>query len=365
MLYENEIFQGKGNIQFKTLIFNRCTALASAAFYIKNFNSFSLQNSTFKSNQAIFPNRSNIYAITQNGIGGVSVLECTKSNYLCELKLLNIVFINNSASLFAPTFFSKIPIVLDSSLIFRGNFDGLNVTNTIISYPFQITSKKLNNYTIVSGVAFRLEVEMVDSLKHSLIFPNGSRGQVLGTYKDQSLNFINDITKCQFTECNFEGLTLNQKPDSYIKMKVEVQVSEFLFSPYDVGHTSQINLNPLEINAYVRPCLVGEILQNDLSCFLCPPGTFSLNDPMDPGWLDQKCQPCIQNAICIQGNLILPLPGYWRINENSTTIVPCKNVKDCLGNDGIQTYEGGANNLSQSQLATGICYPSQTGFLDF
>ena len=360
LIFENIEIQG--NILFLALNFSYCRALASSAFYLSNFESFLLNNSYFHSNQAVSSMiNTTTYSITHNGIGGVSVLDCDITLWNCSVLLKNSVFLNNTASLFAPTFFSKIPVSIDSTLIFLGNTDEFNITNRVISYPIKIQGISTDNMTIVSGVGFNMKFQIVDFNEQLLKFQNDSQGQIKGNYGSEQLNFFNDITKCQNGLCNFASCQVRQFPDTHINIQIQVQINEFLFSPHAVGLTSKIDLVPVELYTYVRPCLIGEILQDDLSCFLCASGSYSLRDPMDSvKSINQKCEACFENAICLQGNIILPLSGYWRRNENSTTMVACERSNDCLGNNGIITAEE-AGNLTDIQLATGICSINQYG----
>ena len=45
----------------------------------------------------------------------------------------------------------------------------------------------------------------------------------------------------------------------------------------------------------------------------------------------QKCQSCPENGYCPGGYQIHPMPGYYRMYNNSECIVACPNFEACLG----------------------------------
>lgn len=57
-------------------------------------------------------------------------------------------------------------------------------------------------------------------------------------------------------------------------------------------------------------------------CVKCRSGFYSLHPNME-------CTICVDNAVCIGGNSILPISGYWRLNENSSKILKCANINLC------------------------------------
>ena len=48
-----------------------------------------------------------------------------------------------------------------------------------------------------------------------------------------------------------------------------------------------------------------------------------------PGYY--SCVPCPQDAVCLGGDKITPLPGFWRASNLSTLILGCPVSEACLG----------------------------------
>ena len=89
---------------------------------------------------------------------------------------------------------------------------------------------------------------------------------------------------------------------------------------YLIGNS---NLNKsIEINT--KSCKNGDIYTKT-SCITCSKGFYSIND-------NTTCKKCPNEANCLGGNLITPKIGFWRYNNFSDKIIPCKIQESCLEN---------------------------------
>jgi hypothetical protein len=77
-----------------------------------------------------------------------------------------------------------------------------------------------------------------------------------------------------------------------------------------------------------RPCGTGELVDNRLRmCVCCPERTYSFD-------LTGVCQACPDNAVCPGGDVVQPLPGYWRSSLQSAQVHKCPlRVASCTGSD--------------------------------
>ena len=69
----------------------------------------------------------------------------------------------------------------------------------------------------------------------------------------------------------------------------------------------------------------------DESCSECPPGEYSLINPMEDQIGNQGCKLCPENANCYGGDSIMPHKGFWRFDSNSSLIIECVAEDSCLG----------------------------------
>jgi hypothetical protein len=61
-----------------------------------------------------------------------------------------------------------------------------------------------------------------------------------------------------------------------------------------------------------------------------------------------SCAECPENAVCQEGYKIIVDKGYWRKNENATSIFECYNPDACLGGYEVECATGYGGNLCQS-----------------
>jgi len=74
-----------------------------------------------------------------------------------------------------------------------------------------------------------------------------------------------------------------------------------------------------------------------------------LDDPYET----TACKECLDNADCLGGSKIAPLPGYYRYNASLSVIKECPNPDACLGGLVEEKYNG--NGACKSPHMGNVC----------
>jgi len=104
----------------------------------------------------------------------------------------------------------------------------------------------------------------------------------------------------------------------------------------------------LDLQIELRSCIQGEIYKNFtysenifFECQKCSAGYFSLEKPILSKPI-YECSKCPYGADCPGGSILDVNPGYWRINDQSSLIIPCSNApQNCLGGTSNSTCATG------------------------
>ncbi|CDW80304.1 UNKNOWN [Stylonychia lemnae] len=133
-----------------------------------------------------------------------------------------------------------------------------------------------------------------------------------------SIGGIALIQNVELTGTPGSKYTLNFQSDAIDQNKQSVK--EYQASV----HKSDSNVN---LNVALRLCYIGEQFTVSGKCQECING-FSLIQMTEPGY----CQSCpTDKAICNGGSNIGPRPGFWRMNNVTSTFVACMYQQACLG----------------------------------
>lgn len=97
----------------------------------------------------------------------------------------------------------------------------------------------------------------------------------------------------------------------------------------------------------LRSCISGEAYTTDGRCEECPANSYLLEALKSP----MECAACPENGVCLGGNRIGPLPGYWRMNAESVNMMACFNPSTCLGT------------IETAYVPQGTCLEGHEGFL--
>ena len=99
--------------------------------------------------------------------------------------------------------------------------------------------------------------------------------------------------------------------------------------PDNSAYYSQIANNQdysVNFNITLRSCISGEEYEQSGKCKTCDAGTYLLTAPSP----NELCKTCKSEAVCLGGNQIYPLRGYWRGSTTSDDFLTCRNDVACL-----------------------------------
>ena len=319
-------------------------------------------NTTFTNNSAITDRK----ATQQSGIGGVIFFECLSSDILNKISINSSEFLNNSASYIAPTIYSSCSVSDDISNIYILNHDFFGFTSQFFSYPISLqvigfTSSDNTSdgvYTIASGNPFNISFELHDIYNQRLSFDSDT--VLTAKINSQTNKYSSDVKIEKNVAISSFGLV------SFQQMVIKAasnQTIELYINGYFMAKTTTILYKSLlSTNLYIniRSCRPGEIILNDETCEICKPGTYSFDDPMITEQKFQKCDNCMSNAICLGGSLVYPLIGYYKLERNSTYMIPCLNDLACLGYDNNSLCD---EFCMEDMLIHGVCEIGNYGVL--
>lgn len=108
-------------------------------------------------------------------------------------------------------------------------------------------------------------------------------------------------------------------------------------------------LQPIKLSLYLRACIEGEAMsESDQVCKKCERGTYSYVKG------DKVCKDCpFKVAVCFGGQVVAPLPGYWRSSKTSENFMECPNSDVCIG--GNETQPLGRCKEGYSGILCGEC----------
>ena len=144
---------------------------------------------------------------------------------------------------------------------------------------------------------------------------------------------IKDVTSATAVDVENNIAKLSQGMAIFTRVSI-VETSNTLYNFLVVysGNNDYQNLNK-SFNIFIQKCGRGEIF-NENRCIACEENFYSLEP--DPEYLSRvylnrtlECDTCPGYAECPGGDKIIPNNGYWRLNENSSTIVKCYPPESC------------------------------------
>jgi predicted outer membrane repeat protein len=289
-------------------------------------NSIFLENSAVENGGAIYQ-KGNVALIIENSrfirntakTGGVLLVDCEYFSN-CEVIIKNTVMEENFAEI-APTVMSKAKSITLSNSNLSNNTDSTEFAmDRISTYPLKIVNLGDNltendenikervrelikkNYdehlwsepqVITSGNEFNTTIIVIDDQQNLLVFDNYSRASldydINNDYKEdpQSKTIYENlvIEKAQVTSTKglfrFSNVKIINRPNTTIILNINIALKRDLFfksTPPPSRKNSETydgTLNLVsKIKLFVRPCLRGELLNLDYTCFSCKKGVF-------------------------------------------------------------------------------------------
>lgn len=319
-----------------SMFFNNSALMSGGAIYIdwnsKNFL-YHLENNTFENNLA------KLY-------GGALKFPLID---LAQLSYLKNEFISNKASV-------GNNISTNAAQLYLSLF-GFSALSDLqnLSKPFDM-NESLKRINISSGQRFELYIVILDSLNNFLIYEN---------YGEVTIEIQKDFDDF-YDDKKYENINLLN-----YKAKVESGLGVFSSLVFigEPGQTYLANIKYTKSNITINSiiyfdliyCKVGEIYINS-KCISCPIGFYSLEENSF-GSDKNSCDLCPSDAFCPGGNFIIPLKGFWRLDELSILMIRCTNPENCP--DQIENFLHSKQNYSYCcQLGTygNLCSNCISGF---
>lgn len=382
----------KTSLQLNSTNFLKNIAFSAPAIYLFGQINLLIYNSTFQNNEAIKAKTLNTDRpnLEDSGKGGCIIIDCEYFEF-CKASIISSSFLNNRAELIGPTILSKtLTSIINYQNIINNNKDLSDFTDSFSAFPpsfyllnekFSIelleTMNNLNNLekssklitysfqgeiTAVSGWPWNLTMILVDSF-NQLFSKESKTNAELKCSIDASKNTLdteNKLTLEKGSATSQSGIiSLNNikivcNPNSTLLCTLKINYPDsLLFKTNPVlGNiiTYPNRTLSLKLQIHIRKCIVGELYMEDETCLSCPPGKYSLTDPIFKN-SSKKCWSCPEYSYCKGGKYITPLEGFWRANENSELIVKCVSPQSCLGVGDIRLF----NNLSEIERTQGVC----------
>lgn len=187
--------------------------------------------------------------------------------------------------------------------------------------------QRWNNGTQAAGEVFSepVKVDHVDYYGQTVTTLTGAR--VWATNGSADL-FVFGETETYSVNgvATFTGMGVLQRPGTkdFRVRYWSSNVANFTITPISVHICPRGSINPFEADGKVG-----------FRCNKCPERSYSLDTD------DQECIKCPLNAICLGGDHILPMNGFWRSSNDSigaasdelerTFMIPCPRPESCLG----------------------------------
>lgn len=159
------------------------------------------------------------------------------------------------------------------------------------------------HYEVESGQSLIFFALLLDEMDNFLVTENyASRlSIILDDTSISDIKILNNAAKVYNGRAKYEMIMIGESNKTY-----QLQ-----------AYYSRTNISQA-INVKLLNCQKGESFINK-KCVPCKEGFYSLSNDTTP------CSVCPRNAFCPGHNLIIPDFGFWRFDENSALIFPCKN----------------------------------------
>ena len=204
--------------------------------------------------------------------------------------IINTMFTNNTAN-YGPDFASYAV-----SIIMNGNISAQMIIDNMVSGVQYDQEAKL------SVIDFDNQTMLLNNVNQIIINPvNKTAASMKGTNSGLLRNGV----------ATFSNLIVNTKPGS---TNMQFQATTNAIDSAKVKEVYESVSSNL-ISANFRFCKPGEIQFSDGTCSTWAPGTYSLS------WNSTECYPCPSSSQCLGGNQIYVDAGYWRMSQNTSTII--------------------------------------------
>lgn len=236
-----------------------------------------------------------------------------------------------------------------------GPFKATDLTQLNTSFPIQM--KQVSGSPITVPINVSLLDYYGQVIVNSTLYDSPSTTIYCSVYRDTGVIKGSSIVPSKRGVATFNQLVITGVPGQNTTLRFSVPISI-------IADTFQA--------VVFRTCIPGEITvkvgigSNLASCQECTQGLYSFNPS------DTVCNVCPTHATCPGGRILNLEKDYWRVDDNSATILPCPVPGVCLGgtNTTTQCQEGNTGPYctvcaeGYTKSSSGNCYscdsPSDT-----
>ena len=261
----------------------------------------SIINSKFKNNTAIS--------------GGAISFECTSLDS-CNLNISTTTFSSNHATSQGGAIYYNYnrPTIINTTFANNTASYGSDFASYAVSIIMNgniSTQMVINN--MVSGVQYDqgIKLSIIDFDNQTMLLNNFNQIIINPVNKTATTMKGTNSGLLRNGVATFSNLIVNTKPGS---TNMQFQATTSAIDSIKVKEVYGSVSNNL-ISTNFRFCKPGEIQLSDNTCSTWTPGTYSLN------WNSTSCQSCPSSSQCLGGNQIYVGAGYWRMSQNTSTIV--------------------------------------------
>lgn len=223
---------------------------------------------------------------------------------------------NNFESIYIDNFFS-----LDKASFFGDNAAS-NIQNLVFLGKDLVSTKKEYMKDLVSGAQYNsciLTLGGVDLFGNIAYMTDE---EYLERVKIEMINGNNLTNSLDYSLEN--GLICFKGVFKRLQLPIK---SDFIYKIWLEGGKKE---SYLQLKLSFRDCILGEILTENFECQPCEEGTFSFQ--RDFFVVSEKCQLCLESNPfnCLGGNDLRPRAGFWRLSNDSTNFLKCRDIEACI-----------------------------------
>jgi len=136
---------------------------------------------------------------------------------------------------------------------------------------------------------------------------------------DPSVTIQNGGARAVSGVFTFSNVTIKATPGSTIYLYILIENFP------ENGNSYSFIDNPTIFSVDVGKCQSGQSYNADLTCTICPVGTYLFEAPSEV----TPCKECPLHLICLGGNQTAVEDGYWRNNETDIYPILCPDMDKC------------------------------------
>ena len=275
---------------------------------------------------------------------------CNLENYVTNLTLQNNTFFGNEAALNG-----------GALKLFGFNFSNIMNNQNIFEENLALVGKDLAGEAKILKITSNLSIQTQEDAENMKTIDNID--SVSGNYSDFLVLLFDELNDFLITE-NDQNIKITPSNETILKLLQNTEpiaggignFSLYTYSSISPNDSYSLIVSYSNYNFTVnttlilslRFCVKGENLIN-VQCIPCGFGYYSLD-------INDICSLCPSNSFCPGRDLLIPLQGYWRFDENSSLIVKCSNAISCPDLTQLYLLNGNSSFVAQYNFSKQFQY---------